>query len=53
MPPKAVCKKELARSTVTYLECPRCGSTDIDCDVSSVVHEHHCNDCGLHDDDVG
>jgi ribosomal protein S27AE len=51
------CRVDLEQSTVTLLECPRCGSGDVFCHPPQVdptghhpeptVHQHECGGCGL------
>lgn len=45
-----VCQRDLEQSTVTVLECPRCGSNDVDCVNGFMSHVHECHACELRED---
>jgi uncharacterized protein (DUF983 family) len=46
----SLCQKDLEQSTVSLLECPRCGSSNVDCFNGFLVHRHECKDCHLRED---
>lgn len=46
----AVCQRDLEQSTITLLECPRCGSNEVTCVSGFIAHYHECLECHLRQD---
>jgi uncharacterized protein (DUF983 family) len=46
----AVCQRDLEQSTITVLECPRCGSSEVSCTNGFITHVHECMECHLREE---